>query len=125
MKVQDMIKNHRGSGRLEAYAMAFSEEVSQWFQVGLKFFESDRIIAKIEYLDSAVEPTIEFDCQELLEEYPLSVASNNYNGKTIIIQFPYIWIIKPSDSIFWSSEVKKKDAQFILRKTGRIKSVSN
>jgi hypothetical protein len=120
-----MIKNHRGSSRLEAYAMAFSEEVSQWFQVGLKFFESDRIIAKIEYLDSAVEPTIEFDCQELLEEYPLSVASNNYNGKTIIIQFPYIWIIKPSDSIFWSSEVKKKDAQFILRKTGRIKSVSN
>jgi len=125
MKVQDMIKNHRGSGRLEAYAVAFSKEVSQWFQVGLKFLESDRTIVKIDYLDSAVEPTIEFDCQELLEEYPLSVTSNNYNGKTIIIQFPYIWIVKPSDLIFWSSEVGKKDAQFILRKTGRIKSVSN
>jgi hypothetical protein len=47
MKVQDMIKNHRGSGRLEAYAVAFSKEVNQWFQVGLKFLESDRIIAKI------------------------------------------------------------------------------
>jgi hypothetical protein len=46
--------------------MALLKEVSQWFQVGLKFLESDRIIAKI---DSTV---------------------------------------KPSDPVFWSSEVKKK-----------------
>jgi hypothetical protein len=46
--------------------VAFSKEVSQWFQFGLKFLESDRIIAKI---DSTV---------------------------------------KPSDPVFWSSEVEKK-----------------
>jgi hypothetical protein len=34
--------------------MALLKEVSQWFQVGLKFFESDRTIAKI---DSTVKPS--------------------------------------------------------------------